>query len=239
MANAKKYGVKTVAFGTGGEATARLFAWSLTPDGTQVAAEFDDIRIIYDMVVSGRHWALNSIAAIAAVRAVGGNMHLAAAALARLAAPVGRGARRRVPVAGGTILLVDESYNASPAAVRVLADTLSQMHQSVGGASGRLIMVLGDMRELGQKAPELHADLADSLKAARIDLVFTAGPMMKHLHDALPAPMRGAHAADSAALVAMIQKELRAGDVVAVKGSHASRMDLVVEALNGPAGGRG
>ncbi|MHB1207291.1 MAG: UDP-N-acetylmuramoyl-tripeptide--D-alanyl-D-alanine ligase, partial [Rhodospirillaceae bacterium] len=157
MANAKKFGVNTVAFGTGGEATARLVAWSLTPDGTQVAAEFDNERLIYDMVVSGRHWALNSIAAIAAVRAIGGNIHLAAAALAQLTAPVGRGARRRIPVTGGNILLVDESYNASPAAVRVLAETLSQMHQSVGGASGRLILVLGDMRELGPKAANLHA----------------------------------------------------------------------------------
>ena len=94
MGCAKKYGVKTIAFGTGGEATARLFAWSLTPDGTQVCAEFDDERITYDMIVSGRHWALNSIAALAAVRAIGANFHLGAAALARLSAPVGRGARQ-------------------------------------------------------------------------------------------------------------------------------------------------
>ncbi len=230
-AAAKRYGARIVAFGTGGEAAARLFAWSLTPDGTQVAAEFDNERIMYDMIVSGRHWALNSIAAIAAVKAIGGNIHLAAAALARLAAPVGRGARKRLTVAGGKVLLIDESYNASPAAVRVLADTMAQMHQPVGGASGRLIMVLGDMRELGTKAAELHAGLADSLKAAHIDLVYTAGPMMKHLHDALPEKMRGAHAPDSAALIGVLEKDMRAGDVVAVKGSHASRMDLVVEAL--------
>ncbi len=230
-AAAKRYGAKIVAFGTGGEATARLFAWSLTPDGTQVAAEFDDERIMYDMIVSGRHWALNSIAAIAAVKAIGGNIHLAAAALARLAAPVGRGARKIIKVAGGKVLLIDESYNASPAAVRVLADTMAQMHQPVGGATGRLIMVLGDMRELGPKAAELHAGLAESLKAARIDLVYTAGPMMKHLHDALPEKMRGAHAADAVSLVGILQKDMRAGDVIAVKGSHASRMDLVVEAF--------
>src|SRR5262249_5394227 len=51
-AAAKRYGARIVAFGTGGEATARLFAWSLTPDGTQVAAEFDNERIMYDMIVS-------------------------------------------------------------------------------------------------------------------------------------------------------------------------------------------
>jgi UDP-N-acetylmuramoyl-tripeptide--D-alanyl-D-alanine ligase len=235
-AAAKKYGARIVAFGTGGDATARLFAWSLTPDGTQVAAEFDGERITYDMIVSGRHWALNSIASIAAAKAVGADIHLAAAALAKLAAPAGRGARRRVPIANGTVLVIDESYNASPAAVRVLADTMAQMHQPVGGSGGRLLLALGDMRELGNTAPELHAGLAPSLKAAAVDLVFTAGPMMRNLHEALPREMRGAHAEDVKALIPTVMGVLKPGDVIAVKGSHASRMDLLVDALLALAG---
>ncbi|MGE4061876.1 MAG: UDP-N-acetylmuramoylalanyl-D-glutamyl-2,6-diaminopimelate--D-alanyl-D-alanine ligase [Rhodospirillaceae bacterium] len=232
-AAAKKYNVSNVvAFGTAGDSKASLVAWSLTPDGTQVAAEFDGRRIMYDMIVSGRHWALNSVAALAAVIAIGADHHLAAGALAKLAAPVGRGARTRVAVDGGSVMVIDESYNASPAAVRVLADTLAQMHQPVGGTrGGRLIMVLGDMLELGAAAPALHADLAESLKLADIHLVFTAGPLMKHLHDALPAEMRGAHAADSKALVPQVLAAVRAGDVVAVKGSHSSHMHVVVDAL--------
>jgi UDP-N-acetylmuramoyl-tripeptide--D-alanyl-D-alanine ligase len=129
-------------------------------------------------------------------------------------------------------MVIDESYNASPAAVRVLADTLAQMHQPVGGTrGGRLIMVLGDMLELGAAAAALHADLAESLRLADIHLVFTAGTLSKHLHDALPADMRGGHAADSKALVPLVLKAVRAGDVIAVKGSHSSHMDLVVDAL--------
>ncbi len=232
-AAAKTYGCAGVrAFGTGGDAYARLVAWSLTPDGTQVAAEFDGRRMMYDMIVSGRHWALNSLAALAAVDAIGADMHLAAGALAKLAAPAGRGARTRVEIDGGSFVVIDESYNASPAAVRVLADTLAQMHQPVGGTrGGRLIMVLGDMLELGSAAAALHADLAESLKLADIHLVFTAGSLMKNLHNALPQAMRGAHAADSKALVPLVLGAVRAGDVVAVKGSHSSHMDLVVDAL--------
>ena len=232
-AAAKTYGCANVrAFGTGGDAYARLVAWSLTPDGTQVAAEFDGRRMMYDMIVSGRHWALNSLAALAAVDAIGADMHLAAGALAKLAAPAGRGARTRVEIDGGSFVVIDESYNASPAAVRVLADTLAQMHQPVGGTrGGRLIMVLGDMLELGSAAAALHADLAESLKLADIHLVFTAGSLMKNLHDALPQAMRGAHAADSKALVPLVLGAVRAGDVVAVKGSHSSHMDRVVDAL--------
>jgi UDP-N-acetylmuramoyl-tripeptide--D-alanyl-D-alanine ligase len=232
-AAAKTYNCKNIhPFGTGGDAFARLVAWSLTPDGTQVAAEFDGRRIMYDMIVSGRHWALNSLAALAAVDAVGADIHLAAGALAKLAAPVGRGARTRVSMDGGSFVVIDESYNASPAAVRVLADTLAQMHQPVGGTrGGRLIMVLGDMLELGAAGPALHADLAESLKLADIHLVFTAGSLMKHLHDALPDAMRGAHAADSKALAPLVVSAVRAGDVVAVKGSHSSHMDVIVDAL--------
>jgi UDP-N-acetylmuramoyl-tripeptide--D-alanyl-D-alanine ligase len=54
---------------------------------------------------------------------------------------------------------------------------------------------------------------------------------MKNLHDALPAAMRGGHAPDSKALAPMVIDAVRAGDVVAVKGSHSSHMDVVVDAL--------
>jgi UDP-N-acetylmuramoyl-tripeptide--D-alanyl-D-alanine ligase len=233
LAATKAYKVgKIVNFGTSGDSTARLVSWSLTPDGTQVAAEFDGERITYDMIVSGRHWALNSVAALAAVRAVGADFHRAAGTLAKLDAPQGRGARRRIPVPGGSILVIDESYNASPAAVRVLAETMAQMHQPVGGTGGgRLIMALGDMLELGTSAPALHAGLAPSLKADEIDVVFTAGALMENLHKALPDDMRGGHAADSAALAPLITASVRAGDVIAVKGSHSSHMERVVAAL--------
>ena len=237
LAAAKTYRVaNVVSFGTSGDSAARLVSWSLTPDGTQVAAEFDGERITYDMIVSGRHWALNSVAAIAAVRAIDADFHRAAGTLAKLAAPEGRGARKIVNIAGGSILIIDESYNASPAAVRVLAETMAQMHQPVGGTlggkgGGRLILALGDMLELGNGAASLHAGLAPSLKADEIDLVFTAGPLMENLHKALPPEMRGGHAKDSTALAPLVTAAVRAGDVVAIKGSHSSHMERVVAAL--------
>jgi len=235
IAATKTYAIKNVInFGTSGDTTARLVSWSLTPDGTQVCAEFDGERITYDMIVSGRHWALNSVAALASVKAVGGDFHRAAGALSKLAAPPGRGARARVPVDGGSVLVIDESYNASPAAVRVLAETLAQMHQPVGGpldGKGRLIMALGDMLELGTGASELHAGLAESLHLARVNLVFTAGSLMENLHKALPQNMRGGHAADSKSLAPLVTAAVRAGDVVAIKGSHSSHMEVVVAAL--------
>ena len=224
---ATRYGCDKVAFGAEGDSDAVLVAWSLTSAGTQVAADIGGHRHTYEIGATGRHWAVNSVAVLAAVAAVGGDVGVGAAALAQLTAPAGRGAQRRVAGPNGIFTLIDESYNASPASVRALAETLG----AIEPGRGRRILVLGDMLELGVKADALHAGLAPALRAARIDSVFTAGPMMEHLHDALPREMRGGHARDSASLAPLVTRAVRANDVVAVKGSHGSKTGLVVSAL--------
>ena len=100
---------------------------------------------------------------------------------------------------------------------------------------GRRIAALGDMLELGATAAEAHVDLAPAVLEHGIDLVFTAGPLMQGLHDALPPERRGAHAADSAALIDVLRAVLKPGDVLLVKGSLGSRMGRVVDNLLMPA----
>jgi UDP-N-acetylmuramoyl-tripeptide--D-alanyl-D-alanine ligase len=176
----------------------------------------------------GLHWALNSLAVLAAAKSAGVELAAAAAALAQLQPLKGRGQRVKIAAERGTFELIDESYNASPAAMRAAFQVLAQARP---GSGGRRIAVLGDMRELGETARLLHADLAPDLKSARVDLVFTAGPLMEWLHASLPETIRGTHAPDSQALVPAVVAAVQAGDVVLVKGSLGSRMAPIVEAL--------
>jgi UDP-N-acetylmuramoyl-tripeptide--D-alanyl-D-alanine ligase len=87
------------------------------------------------------------------------------------------------------------------------------------------------MLELGAEAEALHAKVAEAVAAAKIDLVFAAGPLSRSLYDSLPAARRGGYGATSADLEAALLDRVRGGDAVMVKGSNGSRMGPLVAAL--------
>ncbi|MSP88352.1 MAG: UDP-N-acetylmuramoylalanyl-D-glutamyl-2,6-diaminopimelate--D-alanyl-D-alanine ligase [Alphaproteobacteria bacterium] len=226
---AKRHGIETVlTFGRHIDARYRLVECMLSDGETQVVADLAGRRVSYRIGVEGRHWALNSLAVLAAADALGADVKAGAAALAGMTAPKGRGQRINVAIASGAFDLIDDSYNASPPAMRAAFDVLAQCPIATGG---RRIAVLGDMRELGRDAPALHAELATELDIRGIDLVFACGPNMAFLMEALPTAMRGAHATDAEALTPIVVDAVRADDVVLVKGSLGSRMGPVVQAL--------
>jgi len=220
------------SFGSHIDATARLLDCGVDPSSTAVFALLGDHAVSYRIGVSGLHWAMNSLAVLLIVKALGGDCAAAAQALAGMAAPKGRGERRGFAVAGGSAELIDESYNASPVSMRAAIATLASAEPAKGA---RRIAVLGDMLELGEGAAALHRGLAETLENWGIDLVFTAGPLMAHLHGVLPPSRRGGHAETSEALAPLVAQAVRPGDVVMVKGSAGSRMGRVVQTLAGGA----
>ncbi|BBK33622.1 UDP-N-acetylmuramoyl-tripeptide--D-alanyl-D-alanine ligase [Stella humosa] len=224
-------------FGTTPGVFAHLEDAELGETGSAVRATVDGRPVAYRLGAPGRHWVLNSLAALAAISALGADVERAAAALASVSAPVGRGARHEIALpGGGGFTLLDESYNANPASMRAAFSVLAATRPAPGG---RRIAVLGDMRELGETGPRLHAALADPLIAAGIDIVFCCGSLMAHLHASLPTAMRGALVATSDDLAPIVADAVRAGDVVTVKGSLGTRMAPIVKRLSGgPWGGR-
>ncbi|MEE9249851.1 MAG: UDP-N-acetylmuramoylalanyl-D-glutamyl-2,6-diaminopimelate--D-alanyl-D-alanine ligase [Alphaproteobacteria bacterium] len=219
---------RIVGFGMGETAEVRLIEYVPEPGASRLTVAVEGRPITYRLGVPGRHWAMNSLAVLAAVRAAGADVEAAAAALETMKAPKGRGEQHLVPLAGGTFTLVDESFNASPVSMGATFEVLAAAPIAAGG---RRIAVLGDMLELGPDSPRIHASLAGGLIAAGIDLVCTAGRDMVHLQDALPRHMRGGHACKAENLAPLVRNLVKPGDVVAVKGSHGSRMSCIVDAL--------
>jgi UDP-N-acetylmuramoyl-tripeptide--D-alanyl-D-alanine ligase len=218
-------GHPVLTFGTAAGADARLIDLVPHADHSQVTALVAGTPVSFILGAPGRHMALNALAALAATKAAGRDIAVAALALAGFTAGAGRGATRRIAVDGGQALLLDESYNASSASIRAALSVLALQ------PAGRRIAVLGDMLELGAHAEAEHRSLADAV-AATVDLLFTCGPAMRLLWEAIPAAQRGRHATDAAALAPLVAESLLPGDAILVKGSFGSRMRLVVQSLD-------
>lgn len=226
---AKAQGIKSIlSFGRDGKADARLIDYSAEDGSGVITANIQGRNMKFRLGVPGDALAMNALGALLAASAAGSDVEACAEALARYRQPKGRGVVQNLPISGGEFTLIDESYNASPVSVGFAARVLGQMKPPAGG---RKILVLGDMRELGETSSALHAALAKDLADAKIDLVFCCGEMMYHLFKSLPQNMRGSHAADSAALAPFITAAVRAGDIVTVKGSNSMAMSKVVAAL--------
>ncbi|WP_439580491.1 Mur ligase family protein, partial [Elioraea sp.] len=220
---------RIITFGADADADIRLLSWRAEGFGGLARAVLLGQEIEFRLAAPGRHAALNAMGVLAAAFASGADPFAAATALADLPPAPGRGLRRTIRVGAGHAILLDDSYNASPPSMRAALDVLGDV------LAARRVAVLGDMLELGDRAAAEHQALAAAVVAARIDVVFCCGPLMRQLYEALPMILRGAHAPDSAALLAFLVPSLRPGDVVLVKGSLGSRMGTIVAALTGAA----
>jgi len=228
-AGAKARGIAKVwGFGEAAGAEGHLVSVDLESSGSVVRAAILGREVSFRLPLPGRHQVQNALAVLLAVVAMGGDLGAAVASLEGLTPVKGRGVAIDVVIAGGSFRIVDETYNASPAATRAALAVLGMTAPAVGG---RRLVALGDMLELGANGPAEHAGLAEALIAAKVEQVFTAGPLMRHLNDALPAAMRGGHAENSTALAPLVAGAARTNDIVLVKGSAGSQMGAVVVAL--------
>ncbi len=217
---------RALTFGRSDAADAHVVAMELTPQGTTVEANILGQTIGFCLPAPGTHMAFNALATLLACHALGLDLVRAAAALEHFEPGAGRGQQRSIR--NGEVLLLDESYNASTASVRAALEVLRILPAT------RRLVVLGDMRELGDFAEAEHAGLASDV-AQSADLLYACGPLSRLLFDRVPPRQRGAHAGDAESLAPIVSAAVRPGDAVLVKGSLGSRMRVVVSALEAPA----
>jgi UDP-N-acetylmuramoyl-tripeptide--D-alanyl-D-alanine ligase len=226
---AKTAGIERIySFGKDASADCRLGSVVLHETCSCVTASIFGEEIIYKLGAPGEHLVMNSLAVLAAAKLMGADLARSALALAALSPPKGRGVRLKVGAPGGELTLIDESYNANPASVKAALAVLGNTRPAKGG---RRIAVLGDMLELGEHSSALHADLASAIDASGADALYACGPLMRHLWDKIPAGRKGKYAPSSEELKKLLMDDLKAGDVVMVKGSLGSRMGPLVEAI--------
>lgn len=173
----------------------------------------------------GEYNAMNACAAFAVGEICGVDAARMRNAFAKVTATPGRG--RVDTVAGVTV--IDESYNASPSSMRKSIGMLGSL-----ATAGRRIAVLGDMRELGNQADELHRAVGVEAAERSIDRLYWMGEEGTIVRDAARA-MRPSIPVElhteMPALIAAVSQEARSGDVILVKASRGTKLDELVAGL--------
>jgi UDP-N-acetylmuramoyl-tripeptide--D-alanyl-D-alanine ligase len=216
---------RVISFGSAPGAVARLTDIEPNANFSVLVVDVAGRELRMRLNAPGRHMAINAVATLGTIAALGLDPVIAATALETFAPLPGRGAHRRLMLPAGAALLLDESYNANGASMRAALDVLRLQPAT------RRVAVLGDMLELGEAGAAEHSALADAV-ARSADLVFTCGPLMRRLFDAIPLSIRGHHAEDTAALAPIVATHIETGDAILVKGSLGSRMKAIVAALD-------
>ena len=146
-------------------------------------------------------------------------------AFAQLRAPEGRASLRTF----GDIQVLDDTYNANPTSVRASLATLAELARA---RSGRAVVVLGEMKELGPRASDEHAAIGEAMMAAGVKLAIGCGGLARAaLRRAELGGIEVVDAPDVATAASEAVARVRGGDVVLVKGSRSVGAEAVVKAL--------
>lgn len=174
------------------------------------------------LMVPGEHNARNALAACAVAIALEIPLTSIAKGLSQFSGVKGR-LQRKPGINGADI--IDDTYNANPDSVHAAIAVLAK-------SSGKKILVLGDMGELGADGIKLTAQLGTEAKQAGIDILFTLGELSVHAARAFGIGAKKFVAVDE--LVAALKPLLDANTVALVKGSRFMKMERVVEAIARP-----
>ena len=177
----------------------------------------DDVAIC--LPLAGVHNVRNACAAATVAYALGIAAKRIKSALEAVS-PVGGRLQALRGISGAT--LFDDSYNANPLSVKAAAEFLSQL-------SGEGWLVLGDMKELGDDAAELHREVGEAAQKAGVDRLFALGDLSRFAVEGF-----GEHASWYGSIDALVEElsdALSDSVNVLVKGSRSMHMERVVDAL--------
>jgi UDP-N-acetylmuramoyl-tripeptide--D-alanyl-D-alanine ligase len=217
---------RAVYFGAGPCADPQILSVAEHLDGLHIRYRAGQDEGSLTLQLLGAHNAQNAMAGLAVALEAGVDRQAAAAALESLIAGDKRG--QVLQILGATVL--NDSYNSNPEALRSMIKTL------VARPAQRRILIAGEMLELGEQGPTLHAECGKAAAEAGLDLVIGVRGNARHL--AAAACMGGVASlfleeAEDAGH--WMLANLRPGDVVLLKGSRGVRLERAIEIVKSPA----
>ena len=231
MARVGRFPGRTVTFGTSARADVRAReVEELGIDGMRARVTTAAGERPLSTALVGRGNLDNVLAATAVALDFGVPLDAIVAAAARLTPADRRGAVRRLR---DGVVLIDDSYNSSPAALGRALEVVAKESRA-----SRKAAVLGEMLELGEHAIALHQESGRAAAAAGLGLLVAIGgePARALAEAAVDAglPASAVSYFETSELAApAVAGAIRAGDLVLVKGSRGTRTDVVADRIAG------
>jgi len=211
--------VRLIRFGRCDAAQLRLTGYEAAGDGQRFEV---NNRLWVSLQLPGRHNALNALAAIAVAQRMGFSQAEAAEALADFAGVEMRLERMKI----GPVTVLNDAYNANPASVAAAAEALSSAQAK------RRVLIVGDMKELGDAAEDLHVRTGREMADKRIDLLIGVGPLGRYIAAGAAQVNVATESFGSVKQAGSALGELlREGDAVLIKGSRAMGMERLIEPI--------
>jgi UDP-N-acetylmuramoyl-tripeptide--D-alanyl-D-alanine ligase len=231
-AMASRTQAQVMTFGTAASADLRVSEVGIDDEGrTTLSLTWRGSRADVTLRYVGEHHASNAAAAVAVALGAGLEFDVAVESL-RTAAPRSKW-RMEVSTNPDGVLVINDAYNANPDSMHAALQALVAIAGRRG--RGRVVAVLGDMRELGEASEAEHADLGAYVASLEIDTLVAVGETTRPLFEAARAAADWAGeahlAADPAAALTLLRGALREGDVVLVKASRAAALEGLAVAL--------
>lgn len=193
--------------------------YQVDPLRSRIKLKLPDGIAEVELHVPGVHNIYNALAAAAATAALGLNKTLITAGLENF-----RGVEGRMQKKLGLhhAVLIDDTYNANPASVRAALAVLAP-------TAGKKIFVLGDMRELGESAVDLHRAIGRDARKAGLDQLLTVGELSAYAAEEFGKGARHFNSLDE--LLNVVESQLAEDVTVLIKGSRFMQMERVVRQL--------
>ena len=129
--------------------------------------------------------------------------------------PRGRGSKSSYQIDGKIITIIDDTYNSNPASLKASLFSFKDIK-----SSGKKIVILGDMLELGQRSLEFHLAFKEVILSTGIDILFTKGKYMKQVFRTIPNSLEKYHFEDNSNLLEKFKNIINSGDLILIKGSN-------------------
>ena len=217
---ANKTQAKIVWFGKGGEVQAENLKLSF--EGTEFTLNVDGNKTQVKIPLIGKHFVSNAMAAATAAYSLGVSLEKIKEGLEKALPP---SQRLSVKTLKNGAIVLDDTYNNNPSAAKATFAAVKELREDK-----KLILVYGDMKELGETEVQRHKDIGKVIEDLKADFVILVGPLSVHTQSSLK-KTKNVRVETAQEVLSVLKPLITKSSLILVKGARSLKLEELVAKL--------